>query len=372
MMNVDDLMKDDSLWPSLLEQDAPDRLAAGAVRSLHRRRRRRRLVPAVVLVVVAAMGVGGTFLATAHDRRAPSSIHEAVSPSRVVQGSSQVTTAPGGAVPWRNIRAVLTPTSASVTPTEPPDCRPNALKQSLGKYGAIGGGMVAATVNFTNTSESSCYIDGLSARVTAAGVRVSFDGMQVGVRPGVLAPGAAAVLYLGTGNDCPQALTTRRLLTSVEVVLPGASTPTRISGLDSNAICGLHESGIGISDFTPVPVPPDRLVAITVSDSLPEPAIAGTVYSYTVTLTNNGHTPLALTPCPNYDETVYPIASGGVPHTYAYQLNCSSTPIPAGGHLTFDMQIAIPADALGQSKFSWDLETPSGRAVGGLLNISAP
>ena len=101
--------------------------------------------------------------------------------------------------------------------------------------------------------------------------------------------------------------------------------------------------------------------------------MAGQVLAYTVTLTNPSGSDVPLNPCPAYDEFV---GSGSTTVWVAtirhYYLNCDATSsIPAGGSLTFEMRLTLPADQPGgMAKFGWDLQGGGGPWAIALLEVT--
>jgi hypothetical protein len=92
------------------------------------------------------------------------------------------------------------------------------------------------------------------------------------------------------------------------------------------------------------------------------PALGG---DYAVTLTNDGTTTVALSPCPTYIEGLK-----GSSSIVTFQLNCAeASPIPPGGSETFEMQLPIAASiAAGPWDLVWGIQ---GGSTDGNLPVTA-
>lgn len=88
------------------------------------------------------------------------------------------------------------------------------------------------------------------------------------------------------------------------------------------------------------------------SISAPDEASRGGLLRYTVTLNNPTASPVSLAACPSYTQSVW--AEGKSSDT-TQRLNCAAAggQIPANGRVSFDMQVAVPAElAAGNGKLS--------------------
>jgi hypothetical protein len=86
-----------------------------------------------------------------------------------------------------------------------------------------------------------------------------------------------------------------------------------------------------------------------------------------VTLTNPTASPVSLAACPAYTQSLY---VDGKSHDASLRLNCAAAggQIPAKGSVSFDMQVAVPADlAAGSGKLSWKLD--GGPGVGKMIAL---
>jgi hypothetical protein len=223
-------------------------------------------------------------------------------------------------------------------------------------------------VDLGNISDSACLLNGSP---TIGGWRS--DGTLVPLRvtegsyfgdPGPaanIAPGAIAALNISGGDACPAALGgEQRVYPKLRIGLPnGGSVEVAAGGFDT--VCGVWVSQFGVpADLDPVPNPP--LSSLTAQMRGPTTAGAGQTLIYTVTLTNPSASDVPLSPCPAYDEFVGSGTTSWVATVLHYYLNCDmATAIPAGGSVTFEMRLAIPADQPGgMAKFGWDLQGGGG------------
>jgi hypothetical protein len=190
----------------------------------------------------------------------------------------------------------------------------------------------------------------------------------------VVSGDTGASLDLFAGDSCDALLAGQHdLFTRVRVSMPGGGT-TEVpipDGFDD--ICG-GGAGYFTSDSPPPESPQSALEARI---DAPAVAIAGTTLRYTVTLTNPTGRDVALDPCPTYEEYVATAGnptgpvSGTVTSTELhYRLNCSEVrSIAAGDHVTYAMELAIPADhRTGPAKFGWisstgDVEGPAAAQI---------
>ncbi|WP_375399237.1 hypothetical protein [uncultured Amnibacterium sp.] len=116
--------------------------------------------------------------------------------------------------------------------------------------------------------------------------------------------------------------------------------------------------------FTPKGSGP--LSALTAAIELPATLHAGVTTDYTVRLTNSTGTAIALTPCPSYTQIVLgaPQSAANRPAGSRFRLNCASVgSLAAGASVTFAMRVTIPADARGETKVTWSLESPGAPSV---------
>jgi hypothetical protein len=176
---------------------------------------------------------------------------------------------------------------------------------------------------------------------------------------------------------------------AILVLLPGDPTPV-VARLDPPMVVGARcYSADAVADGvkgattmsvgprpTPEPItspPPARLAARI---DAPSVALAGETLRYVVTLTNLTTDSLALDPCPSYIESLGGHASPTPPPPsnwptfkpwspivpYAgnakesHLLNCGDAPsIASGASVTFEMRLAVPADAVGSDTLRWQV-----------------
>jgi hypothetical protein len=184
---------------------------------------------------------------------------------------------------------------------------------------------------------------------------------------------------------------------AILVMLPGDPTPV-VARLDPpmgvGARCNSADGVKGATTMsvgprpTPEPItspPPARLAARI---DTPPATVAGDTLRYIVTLTNLTSATFALDPCPSYIESLgghalptpappsnWPTFKPWVPIVpYAgnakesHRLNCDeATSIGAGASVTFEMRLAVPADAVGADTLRWQVIAGLGE-----LTASAP
>ena len=144
---------------------------------------------------------------------------------------------------------------------------------------------------------------------------------------------------------------------AIAIRLAGDSTELRVPVVQDVRPLAPCNSRVQVSSFQGFPPPPPpvphRLVATI---SAPAQVRAGERLRYTVTLRNITGQPVTFgSVCPSYFE------SGGRGNQLfakeGYALNCHPVrAIPAGGTVTFAMELAVtPSAALGENSFSWEL-----------------
>jgi hypothetical protein len=102
---------------------------------------------------------------------------------------------------------------------------------------------------------------------------------------------------------------------------------------------------VGALGVTPGPAPTDPPAVpaetLVVALEVPDHATAGQTLRYVAILTNPTSNPIALSPCPAYQERINGTGAGVVAD---YILDCASAPtIAAGASVRFAMELIIPA-----------------------------
>jgi hypothetical protein len=125
------------------------------------------------------------------------------------------------------------------------------------------------------------------------------------------------------------------------------------------------------ADVVSVPDPPSSPLTARING--PTTASAGHTLNYTVTLANPSSSDVQLSPCPAYDEYVGSGTTVWVATVLHYYLNCDATTvIPAGGSLTFEMRLALPANQpAGTAKFGWDVQGGGCPCANAVLEVKA-
>jgi len=111
---------------------------------------------------------------------------------------------------------------------------------------------------------------------------------------------------------------------------------------------------------------------LTVRLNLPAIVTRGKAVNYSVTLSNPATQAISLTPCPSYTQLMNePIGSNVNITKSTYLLNCQAASIvPAGGSLTFQMIMQVPAGwQPGPAKFLWNLEVEGQPAAGAVVQV---
>jgi hypothetical protein len=342
----------------------------------------------VVAILISVRGVGGGPAATPAATPAASGVIESATPSPSATGAASPAAA--GVIPWVD-RPASPPPTPSPSPQPVADarpCRPSDLRVATQPTGAAAGNIDLA-VTFANVSATDCALVGFPASLagrTPAGVWEAIaatHGSFFG-DPGPAAnipPGGAVVAMLNVswGDGCPAAQTgAQKLYRALRIGLPAGGTVEVAVGSATGAFAGGVDvvCGVGVSHFgVPSGQGPDAnpMSPLTAQASLPASVAPGTTLRYTVAITNPTGSAYPLNPCPVYQEWV---ASGTTTTwdstTYVGQLNCGPVgSIPAGGTVTFQMQLAVPTtQPPGTAKFSWSILGGEGPWAGGPLVVA--
>jgi hypothetical protein len=171
-------------------------------------------------------------------------------------------------------------------------------------------------------------------------------------------------LNVSGGDNCSQ-----RVYPKLRIGLPGGGSLDVVAGgFDTG--CGVSVSQFGVpADAVPAVNPP--LSPLTAEIIAPATVVAGTTLRYTVTLANPSSTDVSFSPCPAYQEFVGSGSTTWFATVRNYQLNCAATTaIVAASSVTFEMELALPADQPGgPAKFGWSLQGDSGPWANALLEV---
>lgn len=228
-------------------------------------------------------------------------------------------------------------------------------------------GTASEDLTFTNASPTPCtlagapvaftYTDtrGVVQRVTPEPGSVGF-GLHLDAVAN-LQPGQSAKSNVWLSDSCPAFMNQMYIprfsvelpnTSSVSIVVPGSHYQVPPEG------CPLSASWFGTA-HVPVPQPALALDPLKATMQVPATVAAGQTFSYVVTLTNPTMKPIALSPCPAYDEGWKPISSTPVLHR-TYRLNCAAHPVLQPREaVAYAMHMVAPV-RLGQEPFWWMLE----------------
>ncbi len=311
----------------------------------------RRLLFGAVACLITADVVGATAVGSASLQQQPS----------VAAGT-------GPTIPW-----VPAPYSAARTPQPLPyhlpdaaaPCAPAALRvtptRSLGLAGSI-----VYQAKLTNVSAEVCSLRATPTSlrmVTPAGLTVPIgfttpaDGMALAASD--VAPGDSGYLELNEGHECTAAegngYHTRPAMRLIVGLSTGGELVVGPPPLETYEFpCPPVEvSSLGV----PAPAPtyaPSPYEGVVASLEIPSRVGQGRVLRYVVTVTDRTSHPIALAPCPNYNEAIYP--ESGRPYAQMhYDLNCSAVSrLHPGRPVRFAMALPVPSDfPVGPVQLGW-------------------
>ena len=261
-------------------------------------------------------------------------------------------------------------------PTEAEPCKAAQLKLARGRVGAAAGTELEG-FKFTNIGTVACLLRGFpvisgvhAGRRVVLPIRRSPRGAGTfeALLPADMAPGAHVFLDVATGAGCDSGSAPRVVYRDLLFRLPTGGT-LRGGKLSIFELCGLEMSQLGLPERTTWDHPaPGSAGALEIRWSIPATARAGSTLHYVITLVNPTSLNIPLSPCPSYSEGLYAAASTKL----TFALNCSAVhAIPAHSQARFAMELAVPQDAkAGFAKLGWNLNTPTGPYVGGVVAIS--
>lgn len=288
---------------------------------------------------------------------------------------------PAAAVPWVNRPRPLYrfPGPKLIRyPTNAPLCGAGQLRVSQGQDGAATGND-SEQLLFTNISSRPCLLRGyptVSAASPGASRRTlhprhgTFFGPYV---PANLRPGRHVFLDFGTSSGCEGGDRPIVHYRDLVFTLPtGGAVAARTVSIWEQ--CGLDVSTFGLPAwYTPVRSPAGTPGALQATAHVPAQLLPGAKeLDYVVRLSNPTATPVRLTPCPGYTQSVYTRTL--IVHR-SFALNCNSVHrIPAHGHVSYAMRLRLPHPLpAGRAivKFGWSLDTPTGPFAGRALLVAA-
>ena len=303
-------------------------------------------------------------------------------------GSVTSSTQRSPVIPWADATAMATsaaPTTTTTTLPTGPACKASTL-HAVAKPGGAGLGHGLEIVVVTNVGPTTCWVGGYpnlvgsktsGARKLLAATHGTYFGNRV---PTKLTPGSAAKLYLGTESTCnalnsPQAraVANANTYTGLIIDLPGSEGTLSVGNLYLDTACGLSESEIGAP--TPIPASPSPVpgspASLTARSTIPAEVHVDSVVRYTVTLTNPTATPVSLTPCPVYSES---LIGSTTALRRSYHLNCAVVSrIDPGTAVTFAMELALPRSFPSSvAKMSWVLDSGAGPYAGRVVQVLGP
>ena len=326
----------------------------------------RALITWVVLIVVAGCTSTASPVATSPPSPSASTLPRASASS------------PMSIVPWSSATPEPFVTPAPTNAPAANGCKVEDVSASAGLGGASGS--MLGWVLLWNTSREPCALTGqLSVAIfDGPGHRLKIKGIPDPdpVAGPIVLPASQSAPVLGRDPQAGLAsvefqwsnwcATPPRGPLSLAITLPeggvldtpvveiGSEAPRcDVSSADSTVSIGPLGVTPGPAPSDPPPVPAEALrVALVVADH----ATAGQTLHYVAILTNPTSNPIALSPCPAYQERIN-AAGGGVVADYV--LDCSPAPtIGAGASVSFAMELAVPASlqAFDGAALVWTLD----------------
>jgi hypothetical protein len=287
--------------------------------------------------------------------------------------------APGvPAAPWLNQPAIEKTHAAPAPVRGARPCASNDLQVVAGPTGAYRGN-ATQEIRLTNIGAEACHLVGFpNTQVLPAGeapqtVGAHEQNPQLANERVDLAPGEEVVMLIGTPGACDAAAGPQRKVNKrVQLALPGGGLKV-LEGVHIDTLCGRAS----VLKFHPVhneaaanaraAKAGPSLSQLNGSLSAPAEQVRGSTLHYTVTLTNPTATPIPLSPCPAYTQSIY--AEGKIASS-TLRLNCGAVgaQIAPNSAVSFDMQAQVPADLpAGGAKLSWKLE--DGPGAGTILSL---
>lgn len=249
------------------------------------------------------------------------------------------------------------------------------LRVSQGRRGAAAGTAYEQLV-FTNVGHGACLLRGYPT-ITAigpGGKRVRLRSRHAGLTffeltPADIDPSGLSFLGLATSDACNGGTRKATIYRQLRIAIGNGETVQAAPAVSIDEVCGLFLSSFGRpARYTPLAPAPGTSGTLRASARLASTVRAGSVLTYTITLSNPSSTDVALKHCPSYNEGIY--ALGHVTRRWL-ALDCDQVrTIPAHAHVRYAMELAIPAATpTGIAKFGWSLDTPNGPSVGRIIRV---
>jgi hypothetical protein len=268
------------------------------------------------------------------------------------------------------------PATLVVMPTEPVDaspalpCRETDLQLTLGGAGAWHGHATQELL-LRNRSATTCLLNSTPAVELASpgGWRAAASASGEPVHSLVVPPRGTLAMMLGTPGACDATVgPERRVVRRLRVLAPGGGA-LEAEGAHVDTTCGPPKI-LRIDQHAPKATSPapGSTQLLTAELNAPREATAGAPLDYLVTLKNPSDQPIALSPCPGYQQVLNTASAqaGGT-----LRLNCAGAGgvVPAHGERQFEMRALVPEAAghEGGVKLSWRLA--DGPAVGTVIPL---
>lgn len=348
--------------------------------SRRRRRRRRRVLAASSTIaltagIAAAVQVGRTPTMSVTVGTKSTDL-----PAAGATTGSTVAGVTTGVVPWAD-KPAASPGPAQPNPPPPafPACHAGQLSAASGPgFAAMGNDL--RDVVLTNISGSDCSLSGYPTSL----VGVHPDGTHQVLSPfhdgyfefdfawpANLHPGQSTQVGIGTTFNClagmqslhqGQSVPAATVFSGEIIGLPGGGTVQARAPF--NTICGVGVTTFGVRE--PQSTQMGSYPGVSAHADLPGHVAAGTVMNYTVTLTNNTASPVALSPCPIYQET---LAADPIDQ-HTYQLNCTTVhAIPPHGSVTYAMRMPVPYTPGPGTRFGWSIPNSESATTSSTIDI---
>lgn len=281
-------------------------------------------------------------------------------------------------VPWLNQPAAE---KSSAMPAQARGIRPCAasdLQIVAGPAGAYRG-QATQEIRLTNTGTDACHLIGFpAAQVLPAGespqaVGANENAPQLANERIDLAPGEEAVMLIGTPGSCDAATGPQRKVNKrMQLALPGGGMKV-LEGVHIDTLCGrasvlkFHPAHNESAASARAAQTGASLGQLNGSLSAPDEQARGGTLNYTVTLSNPTSSPISLSPCPAYTQSIY-TESKTVSSTLRLNCAAANAQIPPNAAVSFAIQAQVPADLpAGGAKLSWKLE--DGPGVGKVISL---
>jgi hypothetical protein len=281
-------------------------------------------------------------------------------------------------VPWVNQPATEKAPAAPAQARGARPCSSSDLQITAGPAGAYRG-QATQEIRLTNIGADACHLVGFPATqlLPAAGspqtVGAHENAQHLASERVDLAPGEEVVMLIGTPGACDAATGPQRKVNKrVQLALPGGGMKV-LEGVHIDTLCGRA----AVLKFHPVhneatasaraAKAGPSLSQLTGTISAPDEQNRGGTLNYTVTLSNPTSSPIALSPCPAYTQSVY-TESKTVSSTLRLNCAAANAQIPPNAAVSFEIQAQVPADLpAGGAKLNWKLE--DGPGVGKAISL---